>query len=88
MKVSAYLFLLILLVFPGVSVSEPSVWPQIEATLSEDFLNQTLANTFTNHPTIKSLRFEFRPLEREVYFDLYLNISLTNLIYFFILQLL
>ena len=58
----------------------PFFWPEVEATLSEDFLNETLANAFRDHPTIKSLRFEFRPLEREVYLDLYLNVSFEQLL--------
>jgi len=67
------------LILPCVSFGEE--WPEVEATLSEDFLNETLANAFRGHPTVKSLRFEFRPLEREVYLDLLLNISFEQLLH-------
>ena len=67
------------LVLPCVSFGQE--WPEVEATLSEDFLNETLANAFRDHPTVKSLRFEFRPLEREVYLDLLLNISFEQLLH-------
>ena len=67
------------LILPCVSFGEE--WPEVEATLSEDFLNETLANAFRGHPTVKSLRFEFRPLEREFYFDFLLNISFEQLLH-------
>src|SRR3990167_2481904 len=79
MKKIIHFMIVVSLVLPCVSFGEE--WPEVEATLSEDFLNETLANAFRGHPTVKSLRFEFRPLEREVYLDLLLNISFEQLLH-------
>ncbi|HLD74852.1 MAG TPA: hypothetical protein VJB34_08140 [Bdellovibrionota bacterium] len=79
MKKIIHFMIVVSLILPCVSFGEE--WPEVEATLSEDFLNETLANAFRGHPTVKSLRFEFRPLEREVYLDLLLNISFEQLLH-------